>query len=186
MSRSRKQIGKSLNERGGEVLVEEALAREVVSSMKSKIGDRRLEFSSNGPLPPVALDRRLVKLAVKQLLDNALKYSPSESSLAIQVFCSNGTVGLEITDHGKGISAQEQTRIFQRFYRSPSVQDQIPGFGLGLSIAHRIMEAHRGDLTVRSFPGETTFRMTLPVEPLVGHGGSIRERDVECWSNPRH
>ena len=154
--------------------------------MKSKIGDRRLEFSSNGPLPPVALDRRLVKLAVKQLLDNALKYSPSESSLAIQVFCSNGTVGLEITDHGKGISAQEQTRIFQRFYRSPSVQDQIPGFGLGLSITHRIMEAHRGDLTVRSFPGETTFRMTLPVEPLVGHGGSIRERDVECWSNPRH
>src|SRR5262249_11513920 len=104
----------------------EALAREVVASMQSKIGDRPLQFISDGQLPPVALDRRLVKLAVKQLLDNALKYSPSSSPVAIRAFRSDGTVGLEVTDHGKGISAQEQTRIFQRFYRSPAIQDQIP------------------------------------------------------------
>jgi two-component system sensor histidine kinase SenX3 len=105
-----------------------------------------------------------VKLAVKQLLDNALKYSASNSPVAIRGFSSDDAVGLEITDHGEGISPQEQARIFQRFYRSPSVRDQMPGFGLGLSIAHRIVQAHGGDLTVRSRPGETTFRLALPVD----------------------
>jgi two-component system sensor histidine kinase KdpD len=142
----------------------ESVAREVVANMNSKVGDRRLEFISAGKLPAVPLDRRLVKLAVKQLLDNALKYSASNSPVSIRAFSSDGTVGLEITDHGKGISPQEQVRIFRRFYRSPSVQDQMPGFGLGLSIAHRIMEAHGGDLTVRSKPGETTFRLALPLD----------------------
>jgi two-component system sensor histidine kinase KdpD len=148
----------------------EAVAREVIASMKSKMADRQLEFIANGPLPLLAFDRRLVKLAVKQLLDNAVKYSPSGSAVAIHAFHGNGTVALEITDRGKGIPAQEQAHIFQRFYRSPSVQDQIPGSGLGLSIAHRIMRAHGGDLTVRSHPGETTFRLTLPVERTPSKG----------------
>jgi two-component system sensor histidine kinase KdpD len=148
----------------------EAVTREVLASMKSKMADRQLEFIANGPLPLLAFDRRLVKLAVKQLLDNAVKYSPSGSAVAVQAFHGNGTVALEITDHGKGIPVQEQARIFQRFYRSPSVQDQIPGSGLGLSIAHRIMRAHGGDLTVRSHPGETTFRLTLPVEHIPRKG----------------
>jgi two-component system sensor histidine kinase KdpD len=148
----------------------EALIHEVITSMKSKIGERRLEFISNGSLPALAFDRRLLKLAVKQLLDNAMKYSPAGSAVIIQVFRGDGTVALEMTDRGKGISAQEQARIFQRFYRSPSVQDQIPGSGLGLSIAHRIVHAHGGDLTVRSRPGETTFRLTLPVEQTASKG----------------
>jgi len=142
----------------------EAVIREVIASMKSKIGDRQFEFKSHGSVTALSFDRRLVKLAVKQILDNAVKYSPSGSTVAIQAFHGNGTVALEITDHGKGIPAQEQAHIFQRFYRSPSVEDHIPGSGLGLSIAHRIMQAHGGDLTVRSYPGETTFRLTLPVE----------------------
>jgi len=146
----------------------EVIAREVVESMRSKIGDRPLNFNSSGPLPPVALDRRLFRLAVKQLLDNALKYSPATSPIAIRAFHSDGTVALEITDHGKGIFAEEQGRVFQRFYRSPSVQDHVTGYGLGLSIAYRIMQAHGGDLTVKSQPGETTFRLTLPMKPEAG------------------
>jgi two-component system sensor histidine kinase KdpD len=142
----------------------EDVAREVVASMNNEIGDRRLEFVSAGKLPAVPLDRRLVKLAVKQLLDNALKYSASSSPVELRAFSADGTVVMEITDHGKGISPQEQVRVFQRFYRSPSVRDQMPGFGLGLSIAHRIIQAHGGDLTVRSKPGETTFRLALPIE----------------------
>lgn len=144
----------------------ESFLHDVISSMKSKIGDRCVEFISGGQLPAVAFDRRLFKLAVKQIIDNALKYSPAKTPIVIQTFRRNGTVGLQITDHGKGISAEEQTHIFQRFYRGPSVQDQIPGVGLGLSISHRIMQAHGGDLTVRSEPGETTFCLTLPIERL--------------------
>jgi signal transduction histidine kinase len=77
---------------------------------------------------------------------------------------SNGSAALhfEITDHGPGIPEQEQGHLFERFYRSPSVKNQVPGFGLGLAIASSIVQAHRGELTVSSRPGETTFRLTLP------------------------
>jgi two-component system sensor histidine kinase KdpD len=138
--------------------------QEVLSSMKTEIGDRPLEFSCDENVPPIYFDPRLLKLAIKQILDNALKYSHYGTPIEIHAIRRNGTIVVEITDHGKGISAQEQIRIFERFYRSPSVQDQIPGTGLGLSIAHRILQAHGGDLTVRSRPGETTFSLVLPAE----------------------
>jgi two-component system sensor histidine kinase KdpD len=141
----------------------EGFLHDVIASMKNKIGDRPFEFVA-GQLPAVAFDRRLVKLAVKQIIDNALKYSPANTPVVIRTFRQNGTVGVEIRDYGKGISAEEQKHVFQRFYRGSSVQDQIPGFGLGLSIAYRIMQAHGGDLTVRSESGETTFRLSLPIE----------------------
>jgi two-component system sensor histidine kinase KdpD len=138
--------------------------RDVVASMQNAIDSRPLEVLCDSRLPQIAFDRRLVKLAIKQVLDNALKYSPPGTPVTLRVHSTNGSVNLEITDHGKGIPAQEQPRIFQRFYRSPYVHTQIPGSGLGLSIAHRIAQAHRGDLTVTSQPGETTFRLTLPVD----------------------
>ncbi len=136
--------------------------RESVASMESEIDGRFFEIVCDNQPPYLAFDRRLMKLAVKQLIDNALKYSPADKPVAIRVLGSNGTLTIEITDHGPGITVEEQTRIFQRFYRSPSVKDQIPGSGLGLSIAHSIVRAHKGDLTVTSSPGETTFRITLP------------------------
>jgi signal transduction histidine kinase len=82
------------------------------------------------------------------------------------VSVSNGSdsVNFEITDHGPGIPEQEQGRLFERFYRSPSVKTQVPGFGLGLAIASNIVQAHHGALTVNSRPGETTFRLTLPLD----------------------
>jgi two-component system sensor histidine kinase KdpD len=138
--------------------------QEVLTSMKTKIGERALEFVYDRQLPAVAFDRRLLRLAIKQILDNAVKYSPSAAPISIRAIRANDTVAIEVTDRGKGISAEEQIRIFQRFYRSPSVQEQIPGSGLGLSIAHRILHAHGGDLTVRSHPGETTFTLVLPIK----------------------
>jgi signal transduction histidine kinase len=74
----------------------------------------------------------------------------------------DGSITVEVTDRGKGIPGAEQTRIFDRFYRSPSVQQRIPGSGLGLTIANSIARAHQGDLTVASRPGETTLRLALP------------------------
>jgi two-component system sensor histidine kinase KdpD len=138
--------------------------REVLSSMKNEIGDRPVVYEPAKQLPPAPMDRRLLKLAVKQLLDNALKYSPLGATVKLQTLSVDGNVALDVTDHGKGIPQSEQARIFERFYRSASVQDQIPGAGLGLSIAHRILEAHKGNLTVTSHPGETTFRLVLPIQ----------------------
>ena len=139
------------------------VVQEVVGAIRPEIEDRSVEVVSQEKIPQVALDRRLVKLAIKQLLDNALKYSPPGSPVTIQLRNSNGQIELDVTNQGEGIPAPEQNRIFERFYRSPSVQHRIPGSGLGLSIAYRIAHAHNGDLTVTSGPGDTTFRMTLPV-----------------------
>jgi two-component system sensor histidine kinase KdpD len=137
------------------------VAKEVVASMHTKIDGRPVQLASREPLPHATFDRRLVKLAMKQLLDNALKYSPAESPVSIEMGRVNGSVALDVTSHGQTIPANEQGRIFERFYRSPSVH-QIPGSGLGLSIAYRIARAHNGDLTVTSNADGTTFRMTLP------------------------
>jgi two-component system sensor histidine kinase KdpD len=138
------------------------IIQETVASMQSEIDDRLLEIVCDKQPPDLALDRRLMNLAIKQLIDNALKYSPTDKPVVVRVLGGNGILTIEIADHGAGIPVEEQTRIFQRFYRSPSVKDQIPGSGLGLSIAHSIVQAHKGDLTVTSRPGETTFRIMLP------------------------
>jgi signal transduction histidine kinase len=131
--------------------------------MRAGMDGRVVEVTARETLPPASFDRRLIKLALKQIVDNALKYSPPESPVQIRIARAGGALELDVTNRGEGIPPQEQNRIFDRFYRGPATKQQIPGSGLGLSIAHRIAEAHKGDLTVESRPGETTFRLTLPV-----------------------
>jgi two-component system sensor histidine kinase KdpD len=142
----------------------QGIVREVTASMQNKIDERPLEVRCDQSLPALPLDRRLIKVALRQLVDNALKYSPSDSPVEVLMAGGDAGVTIAVTDHGSGIPAPEQAHIFDRFYRSPSVKPQIPGSGLGLSIAHSIIRAHRGELTVTSRPGETTFCVTLPTE----------------------
>jgi signal transduction histidine kinase len=144
------------------------IVREVVASMHLEIEDRPLDITADAQLPLIPVDRRLLKLALKQLVDNAVKYSPPDSPIGIGSHASESTVSIDVTDHGGGITGEDQQRIFERFYRGRSVSNQIPGYGLGLNIASSIMRAHQGDLTVTSEPGATTFRMTLPLHPTQG------------------
>ena len=139
------------------------LVREVLASMQTGIDNRPVQLICGERPPFASVDRRLVKLAIRQLLDNALKYSLPERPVVVEVLDGSGTITVAVTDHGEGIPGPEQSRIFERLYRSPSVERRIPGSGLGLSIALNIARAHHGDLTVASRPGETTFRLTLPV-----------------------
>jgi two-component system, OmpR family, sensor histidine kinase KdpD len=143
------------------------LVREVVASMHHVIDGRPLSVVCDEHPPAAPVDRRLVKLAIKQLVDNALKYSPPNTPVTVRVHNGSG-VTVTVTDYGKGIPSQEQSRIFERLYRSPSVQNQIPGSGLGLSIAQNIVKAHHGELAVASKPGETTFRLTFPADQKGG------------------
>jgi two-component system sensor histidine kinase KdpD len=153
-----------------EICAIDDVVREVVDSMKPNAAEREVQLRFDDALPSVRMDRRLIKIAVKQILDNAFKYSPADKPIVIRAVRSEEGVAVEITDCGKGISELEQARIFDRFYRSPLVQEQIPGAGLGLSIAHRILKAHRGDIRVKSRPGETTFRLVLPAGADGGAG----------------
>jgi two-component system, OmpR family, sensor histidine kinase KdpD len=140
------------------------IVNELIASMKPGIDGRMLTVVCEDAPSAIPIDRRLIRLAIKQLLDNALKYSPPDRPVIVHVHNGTGTLTIAVTDHGEGIPAKEQERIFDRLYRSPSVERQVPGSGLGLSIAQNIARAHGGDLTVNSRPGETTFQLTLPVD----------------------
>jgi two-component system, OmpR family, sensor histidine kinase KdpD len=137
--------------------------QDVLASMQSEIDEHPVRIISAEAMPAMAFDMRLMKLAIRQLLDNALKYSPADTPVEIRPYIKDGVLTLEIIDFGVGIPLEEQRLIFERFYRSPAVKDQIPGSGLGLSIAHSIVQAHNGELTVSSHPGQTTFQIRLPV-----------------------
>ena len=139
------------------------LIRDVVASLRAGIDGRPVEINAEEGLPAMTVDRRLVMLAVKQVLDNALKYSMPSTPVSIRVHHVTDAIVIEIVDRGKGIPLGEQKRIFERFYRSPSVKQQIPGSGLGLSIANSIVQAHHGELALTSSPGETVFRMSFPL-----------------------
>jgi two-component system sensor histidine kinase KdpD len=140
------------------------IVKEVVEAMQPEIDSRPVQVVCDATPSSIAIDRRLVRLAVKQLLDNALKYSPHTEPVTVHVHNGSGTITVAVTDHGKGIPELEQKRVFDRLYRSPSVEGHVHGSGLGLSIAQNIARAHHGDLTMESRPGETTFRLTLPVD----------------------
>jgi len=139
------------------------IVKEVLASMEAAIDNRPVEAPAAPQGSVIALDRRLIKLALKQLLDNALKYSVPDSAIAIHVRANEDSVTFEVTNRGPGIAPEDRKHIFERFYRGQAVKSQIPGSGLGLNIAYSIARAHQGDLTVASEAGKTTFRMTLPI-----------------------
>jgi signal transduction histidine kinase len=116
-------------------------------------------------LPKVVLDPDAIALALTNLLDNAIKYSGDVKEINVSVAQSDGFVTVAITDRGVGISADEQEKIFEKFYRvSTGLVHDVKGSGLGLSLVKHIVVAHRGKIAVRSKPGEgSTFTIQLPV-----------------------
>jgi PAS domain S-box-containing protein len=104
---------------------------------------------------------------VDNLVSNALKFTPAGGHVELVASRRNGSVLIEVADTGMGIPADEQDKLFDRFFRTARVQSEaIAGAGLGLSIAKAIVEAHRGHITCRSVEGEgTTFAVELPIIP---------------------
>jgi two-component system sensor histidine kinase SenX3 len=109
-------------------------------------------------------DSDLLMTAVRNLVDNAVAYSPGGSRVAVTVARHHGLVEIAVTDEGVGIPDDEQTRIFERFYRvDPARSRATGGTGLGLAIVKHVCANHGGEVTVWSTPGEgATFTMRLP------------------------
>ena len=109
----------------------------------------------------VDADHELLALALRQLLDNALKYSPPTSSIEIHAQ-GNGSVDIVVSNSGSTIPEREQGRVVERFYRGAQA-GHIPGTGMGLSIVQQIARAHGGSLAVASSPARgTAFTLSLP------------------------
>ena len=139
------------------------LIQELTHSMQRTIEDRPIKLDCPQEIPLISVDHRLMKLAIRQLLDNALKYSPPRTPIRIRVQQMENEMTVGVSNTGEGISEKEQPHLFERYYRGPSVRQQIPGLGLGLSIVKRIATLHNGGVTVVSHPGNTTFQITLPL-----------------------
>jgi two-component system sensor histidine kinase KdpD len=109
----------------------------------------------------VEADRDLIGLAIRQLLDNAIKYSPATATIEVAAR-NHGATEIAVRNSGTTIPEREQARIFERFYRGGHAR-QVPGTGMGLAIVQEIVRAHGGTLRVTSTPeAGTTFTMLLP------------------------
>jgi len=121
--------------------------------------DRDLPASA----PSVRFDAAALSQAVINLLDNAVKYSGAAREIAVRLSAADGHVTFEVEDHGVGIPAGEQARIFDRFHRAPNDSGK-GGSGLGLFMVRHIMEAHGGRVEVDSAQGlGSRFRLIFPV-----------------------
>jgi two-component system, OmpR family, sensor histidine kinase KdpD len=146
-------------------------ARELVSASLAELRafceGRQISVSVDADLPRLDIDPQLTSLALRQLLNNALKYAPPSSPIRIAAERRGDFVEFRVENDGPGIPMQEQKAIFEKFYRGRAARERIPGTGLGLTIARGIIEAHGGHITVESEAGKgVSFLFTLPAEKL--------------------
>jgi two-component system sensor histidine kinase KdpD len=130
------------------------LLESALTKMNQTLRGRRIDIDVPTELPHVVADSEMMELALRQLLDNAAKYSSPDSPIAISATARDGCVAIRIRDFGKGIPETERARVFEKFYRSGQVRGQIPGAGIGLTIARAVVEAHKGKIWVESAAGE--------------------------------
>ncbi len=126
----------------------------------------KLRVEMDEGLPAVSIDQDALEQAVLNLLHNAMKYSGDSREIDLRLRRSGNLALIQVADRGVGIAPQEQKKIFEKFYRVPSQENErLPGTGLGLSLVHHIVTAHGGRVEVESAPGEgSTFSILLPLE----------------------
>jgi heavy metal sensor kinase len=144
------------------------LAKDAASSLGILAEERHqtIDVSDNdGVVVPV--DRLVLREAVTNVLDNAIRYSPHGTTVGIRVERVDDRVVIAVTDQGPGVSPEHRERIFERFFRvDPSRTRNGGGAGLGLAIAKWAVEVHGGQLTVHDRPhGGSEFRIALPGAP---------------------
>jgi len=124
----------------------------------------RIEMTAAKDTPLVNADRTVLGIAVWNLLDNAVKYSPGCRHVRIDVQEEGGRAAIRVRDGGLGIPASEQKRVFEKFARGKAAREGgIEGTGIGLAMVHRIMAAHGGEVRLESEPGRgSTFTLLLP------------------------
>jgi two-component system sensor histidine kinase KdpD len=148
-------------------LVEGAIRR-----VEPLLAGRPLHVLLDPTLPPVSVDGVQLQQVLVNLLDNAIKFSPPESSIQLTATLAGDSLEVRVSNTGEGVPPSELDRIFDRFYRVQSGRSSgSPGTGLGLAICKGIVEAHGGSILAQSVPGEETtilFRIPVAVSPPAG------------------
>lgn len=143
------------------------LVRNTLDAYRYQIEQQGFAFEQNieSSIPAVRVDREAIARALVNLINNALKYSANEKFLGVKLYRANDKLKLEVVDRGIGITRREQSKIFEKFYRTgdPLVHN-TKGSGLGLSLVRHITQAHGGEVQVESTPGKgSKFTLSLPL-----------------------
>ncbi len=131
---------------------------------KGKERDIGITFRREAELRILA-DETALQLIARNIIDNAIRYTPAGGHVDVAIAVENRHATLQVTDTGPGIPPERRARLFQRFYRAGRIDGD--GSGLGLSIAHRCVELHHGNITIDSRPqGGLIIIVHLPLTPL--------------------
>jgi signal transduction histidine kinase len=145
-----------------------ALVRDAVSGVELTQDEVRVTADLLGELPHVRGDRDRLQQVLRNLLDNAVKYSPTGEEVRVSAYPQDARVHIEVADHGPGVPVDQRGLIFEKFGRGATAGSPgIPGTGLGLFIARSIAEAHGGSLELSPRRGHgATFVLSLPFESV--------------------
>lgn len=161
------------------------LMRRSVERVRAKLDRHDLILRLPARLPPVEADPQRLEQVLRNLLDNAVKYSPEGGTVTLSAWAQEGSVVVSVADQGIGILSEEQGRVFERFYRATGAASASRrGVGLGLSICRGIVEAHGGRIWLESQLGRgTTVYFSIPVgqgtpSPALPRNGEGRGRPI--------
>jgi signal transduction histidine kinase len=156
------------------------LVERVVEDRAYELDPRRIVLSFPGHLPPIRSREEDVYRVIGNLIDNALKYSPPESTVAVRGRIDGAGVRISVHDRGRGIAPEEQERIFERFYQvDQSLTRRAGGAGMGLYICRKAAEGLGGRVWLqRSDPTGSVFSVWLPLKPPVETDGSADLNEV--------
>jgi signal transduction histidine kinase len=128
---------------------------------------------------PVLADPGRLHQVITNLLSNALKFTPPRGHVQMSVSAADGQARLEVSDTGPGISREDQTRVFERWWRATGAA-RTPGSGIGLAVAAQLVRAHQGTIEVTSQPGSgSRFTVTYRWRPM-----PLLRRPLSCLCHP--
>ena len=147
------------------------LLQEVADSFRSPLLRQRIDLDHPAVLPPVFGAENQLQQALKNLLGNAVKYAPADSTIRLAAHAEGEWILFSVKDGGPGIPVALQEKVFERFYRAGDGKGPT-GTGLGLALVREIAQAHGGHVWLESAPGEgSTFYLRLPIAGPPGEGG---------------
>lgn len=154
------------------------IAESVMSELEMKIKEKKLqvEMTFEKDLPMINVDLKIVRMIFQNLLTNALKYTPSEGSITLNVKKDGSNILISVTDTGYGIPENVQSKIFQKLFRADNIRQKDPtGTGLGLYIIKSTLEKTGGKIWLKSKENYgSTFYVTIPLEGMKRKEGSKR------------
>lgn len=138
--------------------------RLTIASAPLDCGELARRIVASVPVKPLIVvgDELRLEQVIQNLLQNALRYSPSDSTVRVEVARDGERARIAVSDRGSGIAADALPHLFERYYRAPNTAGQRPGMGIGLAVVQEIVALHGGEVTVDSTEGwGSTFTVWL-------------------------